>query len=380
MTFANVWSFVHAQLRDHKAQLRFCLRLTLAGLLAFALAQLGNFPLRGLWAVLTAVVVTQMSVGGSLQATTEYVVGTLGGAIYASAIALLVPHTTTLALAAVLALSIGPLALLAALNPKFRVAPFTAVIVLLVSTQFGQSPIESAVYRVLEVLIGGVSAIVVSLLVLPEMAHGRALEAAAHVLDRLAQVLPELLAGFTRELDVDAIGRVQDELGEAVAGFQGIAAEVERERLAHLVPELDHGPLSRTLLRLRHDFVIIGRAAVAPLPDPFAPRLGPLLKRLGESTGDDLRASAAALVSRRPPPPLEGADAAFAAYADELAALRKEGFTRSLSSQEVERVFALGFALEQLHRDLADLQRCVTESARVPREKGMRKAMQKGQG
>lgn len=376
MSLATAWSFVRAQLREHKAQLRFCLRLTLAGLLAFALAQFGNFPLRGLWAVLTAVVVIQMSVGGSLQATTEYVVGTLGGAIYASAIALLVPHTTMLALAGVLALSIGPLALLAALNPKFRVAPFTAVIVLFVSSQFGQSPIESAVYRVIEVVLGGVSAIAVSLLVLPEMAHGRALEAAAHVLDRLAQVLPELLAGFTRELDVNAIGRVQDELGAAVAGFQGIAAEVERERLAHLVPEPDHGPLSRTLLRLRHDFVIIGRAAVAPLPDPFAPRLAALLKRVGESTGEYLRASATALVSRRPPPSLAAVDAGFAAYADEFAALRKEGFTRSLSSQEAERIFTLGFALEQLHRDLSDLQRCVTESARVPKQKGM----QKGRG
>jgi hypothetical protein len=50
-------------------------------LLAFVLSQPLNVPpLLGLWAILTAVVVTQMSIGGSLQATTEYVVGTLGGA------------------------------------------------------------------------------------------------------------------------------------------------------------------------------------------------------------------------------------------------------------------------------------------------------------
>jgi hypothetical protein len=41
-----------------------------------------NIPLGGLWTVLTAVVVTQMSVGGSLKATTEYFTGTLGGAVY----------------------------------------------------------------------------------------------------------------------------------------------------------------------------------------------------------------------------------------------------------------------------------------------------------
>ncbi len=373
MRLANTWSFVGARLRDHKAQLRFCLRLTLAGLLAFAFAQLWSFPLRGLWAVLTAVIVTQMSVGGSLQATAEYVVGTLGGAIYASAVAVLVPHNTTPALAAVLALSIGPLALLAALNPRFRVAPFTAVIVLLVSNEFRQSPIESAIYRVLEVLLGGGSAIVVSLLILPERAHVRALDAAARILDRLAQVLSELLAGFTRQLEASTIARIQNEIGAAVAGFQGITADVERERLAHLAPEVDHGPLSRTLLRLRHDFVILGRAAVAPLPDPFARRLSPLLMRLGESAGDDLHSTVAALLSRRPPPSLEAVDAAFAAYAAEFAALRKEGITRTLESQEVERIFALGFALEQLHRNLADLQRCAMESARSPKQKGQKR-------
>ncbi len=75
-------------------------------------------------------------------ATAEYVVGTLGGAIYASAVALLVPHQTMPALTLALAVSIAPLALLAALDPKFRVAPFTAVLVLFVSKGFHQSPLE----------------------------------------------------------------------------------------------------------------------------------------------------------------------------------------------------------------------------------------------
>ncbi|MGP0060100.1 MAG: FUSC family protein [Beijerinckiaceae bacterium] len=363
MTLATVWSFVRARLGEHKAQLRYCLRLTLAGLLAFGLVQFWHFPLHGLWAVLTAIVVTQMSIGGSLLATAEYVVGTLCGAIYASAIDVLVPHTTMPALTAALALSIAPLALLAALNSKFRVAPFTAVIVLFVSSEFRQSPFESAIYRVLEVMLGGGSAIVVSVLILPERAHARALEAAARILERLAEVLPALLAGFTRSLDADTIARPQNELGAAITAFQAIAAEIKSERLTSFVTESDHGPLSRTLLRLRHDLVIIGRAAAAPLPDPFAKRLAPLLTRIGESIGDDLRASAAALSARRPPPSLQAVDAACAAYGQAFAALRQEDFTRTLDAQEVERVFALGFALEQLRQNLADLHRCVSESA-----------------
>ena len=44
-----------------------------------------------LWSVLTAVIVTQSSVGRSVKATIDYLVGTLGGAIYAGAVAALIP-------------------------------------------------------------------------------------------------------------------------------------------------------------------------------------------------------------------------------------------------------------------------------------------------
>jgi uncharacterized membrane protein YccC len=127
MTIGAAWTRARTRLSPYRAQLRFCLRMTAAALLAFALAQIWNIPLNGLWAVLTAVVVTQMSVGGSLHATTEYLLGTIGGAIYAATIGVLIPHPTTLGLAGVLALTIAPLAFAAAVNPSFRSAPFPSL-------------------------------------------------------------------------------------------------------------------------------------------------------------------------------------------------------------------------------------------------------------
>jgi uncharacterized membrane protein YccC len=194
MNLRAAWNWAAARVKAYRAQLRFCLRMTVAALLAFALTQLLAIPLHGLWAVLTAVVVTQMSVGGSLRATAEYVIGTLGGAAYASLVGVLVPHITALALAGVLALTVAPLAGAAALNPSFRVAPFTAVIVLLISNELGEGPIESALFRLLEVGLGGAVAVTVSLLVFPERAYGLGLDAAARGLDRLAQV-PARAAG-----------------------------------------------------------------------------------------------------------------------------------------------------------------------------------------
>ena len=139
---ATAWRWLLAKVRDRRTQLRLCLRVTVAALASFVLAQLFTVPLAGLWAVLTAVVVTQMSLGGSLKATIEYSVGTLGGAVYAGTIATLVPHYDEISLLAVLALAVAPLALLAAVDPHFRVGPFTAVIVVLGAS--GPTPTRSA--------------------------------------------------------------------------------------------------------------------------------------------------------------------------------------------------------------------------------------------
>ena len=356
------WTRCRETVRPYRSQLRFSVRMTGAGLLALIVAQSLALPLHGLWVVLTAVVVTQMSVGESLGATVEYMIGTLGGAIYAAIIGVLVPHATPIAQIGILALTIAPLAFAAAINPNFRVAPFSAVLVLLLAGQIGEGPIESAFTRFLEVALGGAIALAVSLLVFSQRAHSLGLEAAAHILQRMAEVFPKLLAGFTKSSNPDEILRIQDELGRAVIGFQDLAMEAKRERAVAFVPEPDPAPLSRTLLRLRHDFVMIGRAA-RPFPDAIAPRLMPLLAQIGRDVSEFLHANAAALVGRHHPASLELAEVSMNAYDAEVNLLRREGLTRALSTDDVERLFALGFVLEQVHRNLADLARCVQEWA-----------------
>lgn len=366
------WKSLRGLLGRHRSQLRFCLRVTVVGLTAFALGRALMLPLNGIWAVLTAVVVTQMSAGGSLRASLEYMVGTVGGAAYAAIIGVAVPHVTPLPEAGVLALTLAPLALASAVNPNFRVAPFSAVLVLLLAGQFGEGPIGSAAIRIGEVALGGIVAVVVSFLVFPERAHGMGLEAAARILKLMGRIMPELLRGFTKQLDQVQIRAVQDEIGEAVAGLQAIAAEAKNERLFRLVADPDQGPLSRTLLRIRHDFVIIGRAAAVPLPEAVAQRLAPLLVRVGATASDFLLASARALTSRTNPSTLGDVDAAVNAYTAEFSLLRREGLTRSLSDAEVEQLFTLGFALDRLHRNFRDLERCVGEFAQSPSSKSRR--------
>ncbi len=177
----------------------------------------------------------------------------------------------------------------------------------------------------------------------------------------MARLQPDLFARFARHLDEAPLLRLQDNIGEALVRLQAIILEAKHERMARLTAEPDQGSLARTMLRLRHDLVMIWRAALVPLPEAFQARLGPWLTRVGAASDNYLRACARALLARRGPPPMDSITAALDGYATEMATLRREGLTRDLPTHSVEQVFALGFALDQLRQHFADLARCVAE-------------------
>jgi hypothetical protein len=109
---------------------------------------------------------------------------------------------------------------------------------------------------------------------------------------------------------------------------------------------------------------MIGRAASEPLLEKFQPRLGPVLDRVAETAADHLRKCGKALVARGKPPPLDKAEDAIDHFTQALAAIRREGLTQDLSVNAVERIFTLGFALEQTRQNHRDLDVCVRQAAR----------------
>src|SRR5216683_1433808 len=147
---ATGWGRLRAWSASHDAELRLCVRSTTAAVLTLAVSQLLHLPI-ALWAVLTAVILTQISVGRSLKASMDYLITTLGGAIYAGAIGALVPHDNQFAVFAALAIALAPAVLLAALYPRFSAAPFTAVMVFFAPTITHTGPIAAAFERVIEV-------------------------------------------------------------------------------------------------------------------------------------------------------------------------------------------------------------------------------------
>ena len=122
--------------------------------------------------------------------------------------------------------------------------------------------------------------------------------------------------------------------------------------------------------RLRHDLVMLGRAAAEPLPARLAFQLQPLLDEIGASARDYLRASADALTARREGPTTSWVDDALAAYFGEVATMRRNGQLTELPIAERERIFALGFALQQLRQNLVELADGVADWARNPGWRG----------
>src|ERR1700743_3642223 len=220
---------IGAWLVSRKVELGLGVRVTVAAMsaLVIAIACGLKWPL---WAVLTSLIVTQMSVGRSLKATRDYLIGTLGGAIYGGAIAISVPHHGEGALLAVLVMAVAPLAFIAAINPSLNVATVTAIIVLLLPFMNHGDPLDSAIDRVLEVTVGAITGLVVSFAVFPPRAHSQIRTNGALVLELMAAALKELLSGLTRGLDNNALHGLQDGIGAALVGLNTVAAEAERAR------------------------------------------------------------------------------------------------------------------------------------------------------
>jgi uncharacterized membrane protein YccC len=338
----------------HKAELRQCLRMTLAAILTMALGEFLGLP-RSYWAVLTAVIVTQANVGGSIKATLDRLIGTLAGAIYGGAVALLIPAENPIVAVVAVAVAPGPLTLASALNPSFRVAPVTAIILLLTPVSAQSGVLASAAERIVEIGFGSVVGLACSLAVLPARASSLVTKQAAAILKLFEQLLRAILAEPGPQTGA-AAQLLLDQARAALARLEVSVGEARHERTVYLTKTNDPEPLLRTLTRVRHDLVMLRRAtAQPPPPGEIAGRLQPRLDAVTSAAAQVLLDAAAALDGRAAPPTTTATHVALMAYAEEIGRFRGEGLARALPSDALERLFALGFALDQLGRDLDDL-------------------------
>jgi uncharacterized membrane protein YccC len=354
-------SAVFDWLAQHRPEAGLTVRMSAAGLITFAVAHLFGMT-QIYWAVLTAVFVTQASIGGSLKAMIDRLIGTIGGAGWGVAVTLALPHQSMLSTGLALAVALVPLAAVVAFRPGYRIAPVTAVIVLLAYTNQA-GVVEAALDRVLEIGLGSLVALGVALIVAPARAQDLLCAAGRDALTLMADQVGLLLAGGAGAPDLAAVQGLHDRIRAAVERAATVADEVDRERRSYITDAADPDPLVRTLRRLSHDLVIIARALTAPLPESVAARLAPPVAAIAAALSAALTVVGAALSSRSAPPDLTAVGEALASFETELAALRRDGVTRDLPEEAVQRLFGLAFGFEQIGRNLGELAGRVRELA-----------------
>ena len=334
-----------------RLEIRHGLRIAAGGLASYVAGHALGLP-QVYWAVFTAVLVVQGSVGGSWKASTDRFIGTIFGAAYGAAVATLVPHDNAFTLGVALAISLLPLALLSAFYPAFRVAPITAIILLLGSTGTAEGPIRAALLRTLEVALGGTFGMAVSLLLFPARAHMLLGRAAENVLQRLSDVLPELIGAISGPASTEVILAKQDRVRGALTDLENIVTEAARERRNFLSEDVDPEPIARTLRRVRHDLILTGRVVAEPVIAHPSAAVENCLRQFRVAGGAYLAELGRAFAARHAPPPETGFDAAI----DQLLALLKQ-------MQPHEGIVALRFCLQQLRRNLSDLHQRAAEFA-----------------
>ncbi|MDZ5648693.1 FUSC family protein [Nitrospirillum sp. BR 11828] len=354
-------------------ELRLAFRVTVAGVAALAMARLVNLP-QSYWAVITAIMVMQTSIGGSLKAALDRFAGTLAGAAWGALVASVGLRDSPLHLCLTLAVALAPLAWLAARHPVFKLAPVTATIVLLTSASSTESSLALAMDRVFEIVIGNIVGLAVALFVLPSRAYGTVLTTAARVADLCADMLDALLDPALPDEVRQGLSKRHAQLWAALRPLDTAVEEAQRERRTWLGDQRDPAPLVRTLTRVRHDLVMVGRATA-----DRAASDGAAARRLEGPQGDlrrqgvlFLRHAATALraqgqASPTQAPDIEPVQAAARAYLDTVQTLRAEGVLRELPRGVTGQIYTLSFALEQLTQDLTDLHARTAEMIPPPR-------------
>lgn len=363
MTLANPFVF----LRQHIAELRHALRVVTAVIAAYATVKLLGLP-QGWWAVITALLVVQTSVGGSLKAALDRLWGTIAGALYGAIVAITIPHATDVGLGIAIAVAILPLAFLAAINPMFRVAPVTALIVMLPIYGHTSNPFVYGFDRVVEIAIGNVVALAVTFVILPTRAHSQLREAAAKVAHLNADLMDRLIDGLTHDHGRQGVPPLHAKIRAALKQTETAADEAARERKMKVSDEHDPEPVVRTLYRVRHDLVMVGRAAAKPLPEAIVTDFTPFLAALRSDAGSMLRGISTSLVGRSAAPSIDGYQASVRALAQTVEDLADD--RKGLPVEELARLFTLRFALEQLGEDMRDLAARTNDMAKTPADAG----------
>ncbi|MBP0447294.1 FUSC family protein [Roseomonas sp. SSH11] len=326
---------------------RLTIQSVLAVLISYLAAQWLRLP-EPSWAVFSALYVIQGSIGGTITAARDRVLGAVTGSLIALACIYLIGlggWRTVLSLVA----GVGSMSLIASLRPSYSYGLVTVAILIVAP---GMELIENAILQVAAISLGATAGAAASVSVLPRQAHRGA---EYHLAQALAGCSALLSACMARMLAQDAADiqaaheRIDRELAEAdrmVRQTRLRRKEAHRVSLPRLKAQVE---------RLWYTLAIADRLSTRPLPDAASARLaGPVRDATRQLEGLLCDISDALAGGKLP---VLATD--FRSPADQVARaveeLRVEGLLHAMPREEAEQVFGLSLTWQQLTQNLGDI-------------------------
>lgn len=332
------------------AALKQTVRVAIACAVAYAAYRLLGLK-QGYWAVFTVLIVMQGSIGGTLGAAFDRMIGTFVGAALGAAGAAF-HDGTTLGTGIALVAATGTGTFLAMLRPQLKVAPVTTSIMMLTMPP-GMPVVAFVVDRVVEITLGGVIGVLAMALILPARSQAVVKDRAAAALDRM-RTLCDAMADAVASGAAASFATELVALRPPLAAIEQALKEADREHASRIARHAIPPAVPRTLWRVRSDLVLAARALDPPLPAAVRNALGNPAAALFRAHGATMTATAAALRAGRPAvrPDLAAARDAFAAA---LGAFRLSEAGSAIDLDVAGHLFGLSFAFDEMRRDLRDL-------------------------
>ena len=343
------------------SMLRHALRTAIAASATAALTQVLHLE-QGYWAVFSSILVLQAHFGSSIAASWARLLGTACGAVLGAlaatgADALLGPGMSTLT--AAMFVTIFLCALLAAKNDNLRLAGLTAAVVICLHATVGQSAFSIGLSRFLEVSLGIVVAMGVSL-AWPSHARVVLRFGLGKGLEKLGELLAALMESRLHgHYDRPRIFHHKDSLLRLFLRNRQLLASARREPGPSGQGE-EFSELLGFEDRLGEHLLAMDHAIENAPPEGFHQHLPEELKELGAALQNGLAVLAQAIRDQAStgPQALARLDAALAATGQKLLDLRQQRIIAVYDLDEVMHFYSFYHALRQAARDLrAELAR-----------------------
>jgi uncharacterized membrane protein YccC len=339
------------------------IKTAIAGVAAMYLTRLFHLP-QGYWAAISALIVMQSNVGATLSASRTRLAGTAVGAVVGGAfMALLGDSMLDFALAVAVAFF---LCFVLRLPDSQRLATVTVSIIMLIAQS--ASAWVVALHRFVEVSIGILIALVISLTLWPNHARRSLREGLAAALLKLGALYQAvfadrsvLLSGGPDSLEAlnaqisDAFRKNADLLDNAV--HEAFGPMRERESLAQLATQVG---------RIRDAVEALEIAVRDGSPGAYAQRFDAELEQVHTSFAAAFGTLANSIRTPQPDPQWPELAAAISALDQKATLARKSGATASYPLDEILRFYSLLLGSRNLAQELELARALVTSRFSAP--------------